>query len=642
MHRRARRLLLNKQHKLLVSPPQSSLDLSSSKPWRRRGQSFGAGRANHAKRVDPFAGAYGRITNVTLPEGDSRAFTYDGRGNVLKTTFGAKSGGGSFSTSTTYDATCANAVKCNQPNTTTDANGNVTTYSYDATSGLLSSVVYPAGSAGAPHEVDIQRSQQYASYIQAAGAGPTQGPSAVSLVTGVTEGCATTQTCPGTANSLQDTILYGPNSGANNLEPTQVTKAAGDGSLSVSMSINYNPVGDRSSVTDGNGNATAFFYDSDHEQVGTIGPDPDGAGPLANRATRYTFNPDGLITQVDDGTTSGQTSSAFANLNTLASTITSFDSLDRKIQQSIVVNGSIQRLGQFAYDAANRLQCYSIRENAATFTSEPSSACTLGTAGSFGPDHIYYYTYDANNAPLTRLSGYGTASQRSDVVNSYFADGELASQADAKGNLTSYIYDLYNRLATVYFPSPTNVGTSSSTDFEQFARDNNGNVISDRRRDGVTVSYSYDAMNNRLVSPNGAALAYDVMNRLVSSSLSGQTVTATYDGLGRQRQQISPLGTITRGFDANGNRTQLTFPDGLIFNYAFDAVNELISVSDGSGVTLETISYDNLGRRSVINRPGVGTSTYGYDGASRLNTLSHTFTDNSKNNSLTYSYSPAS
>ena len=94
--------------------------------------------------------ASGRVTQVTLPEGNQTQITYDARGNVTQTTKIPKSGSGLSNISTTagYDATCTNNVTCNQPNWTRDAKNNQTDYVYDSGHGGLLSVTLPADTSG--------------------------------------------------------------------------------------------------------------------------------------------------------------------------------------------------------------------------------------------------------------------------------------------------------------------------------------------------------------------------------------------------------------------------------------------------------------------------------------------------------------
>lgn len=93
----------------------------------------------------------GRRTRVTRPEGNYTQYTYDARGNMTEARQVAKPGSGpaDIVTAVSFDASCANAVKCNKPNSTTDARGNVVDYTYDATHGGPLTVTQPAPTGGA-------------------------------------------------------------------------------------------------------------------------------------------------------------------------------------------------------------------------------------------------------------------------------------------------------------------------------------------------------------------------------------------------------------------------------------------------------------------------------------------------------------
>jgi hypothetical protein len=86
--------------------------------------------------------------SITRPEGDRVDYTYDSRWNLIKTEVKAKPGSSlaSVVTSATY-GTCASASDfkvCNKPQTTTDALGNVTSYTYEPNTGLLATQTLPA------------------------------------------------------------------------------------------------------------------------------------------------------------------------------------------------------------------------------------------------------------------------------------------------------------------------------------------------------------------------------------------------------------------------------------------------------------------------------------------------------------------
>src|SRR3546814_13804826 len=56
-------------------------------------------------------------------------------------------------------------------------------------------------------------------------------------------------------------------------------------------------------------------------------------------------------------------------------------------------------------------------------------------------------------------------------------------------------YDGYDRQVKWNFPSKTATGAVSTTDYEQYGYDANGNRTSLRKRDGSTLTYQYDALN---------------------------------------------------------------------------------------------------------------------------------------------------
>jgi len=93
-----------------------------------------------------------RLKRVTQPEGDYGELTYDARGNVTQVLHAPKPGTvlANITTSAVYPATCANPVTCNQPTSTTDALGNTTNYTYDATHGGVLTMTAPTPTGGAP------------------------------------------------------------------------------------------------------------------------------------------------------------------------------------------------------------------------------------------------------------------------------------------------------------------------------------------------------------------------------------------------------------------------------------------------------------------------------------------------------------
>ena len=350
---------------------------------------------------------------------------------------------------------------------------------------------------------------------------------------------------------------------------------------------------------------------------------------------------DGLVTLAERGTVTSQLDSAWSGFLSLGQVVSVYDSVGRKTLEKAKAGSTYISVSQYSYDSANRFSCRATRMNPATLGSLPSSACSLGTSGAAGPDRITAFYYDNADRLLKSTSGYGTSVAADDAVYSYGNDDELVTQADGKGNLTGISRDTFNRVTRVYFPTPANGSVSSTTDYEQYSPDANGNITQIRRRDGTLVNIGYDALNQPVSGYNGASFSYDNAGRMTAANLSGLALGFTWDALNRQITQTSPQGTITRQFDLNGNRTQLKYPDGYYVNYGYDAVAELTSISVPSSITLMNLAYDNLGRPSSISRYQGPSESLGYGSDLRLSSLGYSFADTAKNVTLNYTYNLA-
>jgi RHS repeat-associated protein len=302
--------------------------------------------------------------------------------------------------------------------------------------------------------------------------------------------------------------------------------------------------------------------------------------------------------------------------------------------------------------------------NPSAFTALPSSACTLGTAGSFGPDRITRNTYDAAGQLLQVQRAYGTPIQQDYATYTYTTNGQRQTIKDANSNLTTLEYDGFDRLAKMRFPVVTSgANQSSTTDYEQYGYDTVGNRTTLRKRDGKTITFAYDALNRvRLktvpTSTSGAPgysvyYGYDVRGLQLFarfSSTSGAGVTNTYDGFGGLRSSSTSLDGVTRAvvsdYDAQGNRSRITHPDGAYFEYRYDPASRLTQLTEnGPSTPLALLTYDTQGRRDAIGRDTAGAATgFGYDALSRLGAIVHNLDGGGTSNDLTttFNYNPAS
>jgi YD repeat-containing protein len=167
-----------------------------------------------------------RPIRVTAPEGNYVQYSYDSRGNVTERRAVAKSGTGlpDIVTSATFDTTCADPETCNRMNSSTDARGNVTNYTYDAAHGGVLTVTGPApGGSG-------DRPQTRYAYTLTNGEYRLTGVSVCAA--------GTAPSCVGTASETRATIAYDANGNV-----TSRTVADGAGTLSAAQAMTYDALG---------------------------------------------------------------------------------------------------------------------------------------------------------------------------------------------------------------------------------------------------------------------------------------------------------------------------------------------------------------------------------------------------------------
>lgn len=241
-----------------------------------------------------------RVTRLTQPEGNYTQLTYDGRGNVTEVRAVAKSGSGVADVVETasFDSSCANIKTCNRPNSATDARGNTTDFTYDSAHGGLLTATAPAAMGGA------NRPQTRVSYSRL-GANGASSASGIYVQTGnSTCQTGTSPSCVGTSDEVKGVITYG-----YGLQPLSISSGAGDNSLTVTNAMTYDVVGNLLTVDgplSGTADTTRRRWNLNREQVGMVGPDPDGGGSRKHLATKTTYASTGLVSKVEFGTVNSQ------------------------------------------------------------------------------------------------------------------------------------------------------------------------------------------------------------------------------------------------------------------------------------------------------------------------------------------------
>lgn len=603
--------------------------------------------------------ASGRPSTVTAPEGNKVTYTYDARGNVTETRLASKTPGTppDIVTTASFDATCANIVKCNKPNATVDARLKQTDYTYDAATGAVTSVKAPAAPSGIRPETRYGYTSLQAYYKNSAGSIVASGQS-IALLTSVST-CQTTASCAGLSGEVKSTIGYGPQitGTGNNLLPVSATKGSGDGVLTATAAATYDNVGNLLTV-DGPlataADTTRMRYDATRQVIGVVGPDPDGANPLKSRAVRTTYNLDGQPTLVEVGTVNGQSDVDWAAFSSLQQMSTTYDANARKVRENFAASGVTYTQAEYSYDTLGRLDCEAQRMNPAVFGST-TAACSLATSGTFGADRIVRASYDWAGHLTGLTTGLGTADLATET-KTYTSNAQIQTAIDGQNNKTTYEYDGFDRLVKTRYPDTTaGAGTSSATDYEQLVYDASGNVTSRRLRgyagDATKhIDFTYDNLNRATLKDlpeSGADVTYeyDLLGRPITIYGPGIVHTLTYDALGRTTSDGQPFGSMTYQYDLAGNRTAQIWNDGFYVTYDHLVTGEVTAIRENgaaSGVgVLATYSYDNLGRRTGITRGNGTVTSYGFDNISRLSSLGQDLASTAYDLSLGFSYNPA-
>lgn len=599
--------------------------------------------------------AQGRLSRVTAPEGNFVEYTRDARGNITQTLLRAKPGSGlaDITTTANFDATCANAKTCNQPNWTRDARGSQTDYTYDATHGGVLTVTQPAPTAGAVRpQVRYSYTALEAWYLNTSGVLAASGQP-IYLLTG-TSTCRTLSSCVGSADESKTVIGYGSSGVANNRWPVTTTSSDGSGALVLPVTSGYDTTGNVLTVDGpifGTADTVRTRYDALRRHVGSVAPDPDGAGGRIPVAKRHTYNTAGDLITVEKGTVTSQSDADWSTFAPFEVVGLERDSSGRLIKSTLSAGATTYAVEQTSYDAVGRPVCVATRMNPAVFASLPSSACTLGAVGSYGPDRIARRTYNAAGRVTKVTTGYGTPNPIDAVTATYTPNGRTATSSDGRNYLSTFEYDGFDRPFKTRFPSPSTPGTSSTTDYEQTTYDLPSNVVYTRQRNGQTITLWLDNLNRLVLKdlPVGSSedvyLSYDNQGRALSArfaSPTGAGVVSTYDGLGRLQTRTTFGRMLSYLYDLSGRRTRVTHPDGFYAQYWYNSAGELTDVSDPFGGSIATPTYDVLGRRSVISRANGTSTSFGFDAVSRLSTLTQNLAGTTYDGTATFTPIPSS
>ncbi|MGH7643134.1 MAG: RHS repeat-associated core domain-containing protein [Candidatus Dormibacteria bacterium] len=198
------------------------------------------------------------------------------------------------------------------------------------------------------------------------------------------------------------------------------------------------------------------------------------------------------------------------------------------------------------------------------------------------------------------------------------ADGNVVSQTDGDGNLTSYSYNSLNQQIS---------STNAAGQVPSYTYDGDGNLLTETKPSGAVTTNSYNS-DGQLVETiysdrtPSVTYGYDDLGEKVSMSDRTATSSWAYDSLGRETSYTNGVGqTLNYSYDLVGNEVGITYPDGETVTKGYDAANRETSLVDLSGATVG-FTYDIDGNLLQTQLPNGVTDSSGYDASGDIASIS--------------------
>jgi RHS repeat-associated protein len=545
--------------------------------------------------------------NPNLPKctsddaGNGKQYDYDTAGNLTKTTDTTSSGTGAVTQTKVYEKSDRSVCGgyAGQICSTTDGNGNKTSYTYN-TSGDLTKVTPPAPQGATTYQYD-----------------------SLGRVTTVTDGNNNATTYTYNARDLEQQRTYaggrvyqtsyyqnGLKASESDSSLNQNTSLTYDGfgrllsltgpQSSVTQTYTYDTVGNITSYADANG-TVKYGHDATNDVTSITEPGGSCTTPTAANS--------GCITMTYDGSGKELTRTFPGG----AKVTTKRDLSDRAYSIVATPAGSSTPSVSIGYSyggSPTTKDTTNDRTNIQTRTSTKEQGITAGAVTTYAYDSLsrlksateksgstttasWAYTYDkAGNRTQQILSG-STGSTAGTTTYGYNADNELTS---TNGDTTTWQYDgAGNQLTngatgqTATYDSRlavTGIGSSTYTSFGQ------GNQQTETRSANST---SYTTANLGLMSEQTSAgtTAY-------TRNPSGNVVSAR-TGSNRLYYVLDSIGSVVGVFDSNGAYTG---------GYSYDPYGKTRSASTAAAITANNMRYIGGYWDSSVNLYRLGARYY--------------------------------
>lgn len=372
-------------------------------------------------------------------------------------------------------------------------------------------------------------------------------------------------------------------------------------------------------LTDARGNQTTFAYDVERRvtQITRVTEPTSGTGPT----TRFAYDRPNRKTTVTDP--NGNQTQYF--WDTELRVTRTVDPLGHSFQTAYTANSDVDfatnatgHVTDYGYDGLNRLTSTRLPTGATTSHAYADPANPyLPTRTTDAQGKSVTLSYDPRGNLLTSTNELPSQNQERWTYN---ANGTLATHTDARGHLTSYGYFPNGNLQSVTPPAPLGQRSYTYDSLSRIATETDGK--------GQTTTYGYDALD-RLISTVGPGLAvpvtygYDANGNHTGIGDPHGGATYGYDTLNRLASEVVPNnpGGTTYSYDPAGNLLTKSAM-GRTTTYGYSPRNQTTSVTEPDNpANIIRFSYDANGNRRQTIYPNGVTQYEDYDDSERLSRI---------------------
>lgn len=450
--------------------------------------------------------------------------------------------------------------------------------------------------------------------------------------------------------------------------PTSVTVGKGT-ALEATTTYTYNSMFLMTSAKDANGNTTTYTYDSRGNRLtekDPIGNETKWTYTAANDVLTET-SPKGQVTTFTRNAAGDPTAikRAFGTLSredkyeySAAGNLTKHtDPVGRVRLYTYDPVGWGQRLAAYGTSIApeNQLGKWKYNNNSEVIEEVGGRGFESGNTEAAFTTTI---SRDAQGRPVTTTDPLGGT-----TTTDYDANGNVSSIKDANGNVTSYVYDAADQRTEVKKASGAIAKTTYNSLGQVATRTNGAGGVREFKRDilgqvtetidplgratakaydpagnlikvtdalGGTITYTYDAADRPTktdysdVATADVTFAYDANGNVTEMVDGTGTTKRTYDALDRPTEVLSGAGqSVKYEYNAAGDVTKLTYPNGKAITRGFDSLGRLASVVDWLGKET-TFSYFRNSQIKTTTFPSETTNVdeYAYDARGEMTQVS--------------------